>query len=494
MAIDREYRIRIATVADNSGTDEAGHGVAELGKKTEEAGEHAKLFNAHGREMHQLIHGLEELAPGAGLALRAMVHPDNIAAAGLVLILHQVLKAVEEYKKKLEEARQQAAELSTAVWEAQRDRAYEAADAARQYAEALKAIAEKVDGLKAKEELELATLNAQVAARKALIEAQEKGELAGAGGDKEKEAEIRRRYGHAQTQSELQGQQDRIALEQRQLEEEQRKKDEAKAKAATAEAAKENGPPDTKEVAEAKKWLEQHKDDVTKAQSRLDAAQKAAGGKSPEQLRADAELIARSGDENAAVGASIYFGQASDLEKATKALDEAKAANEAATKKVKEHEVAVDALNIAEEAAQKELDKYTQAVAARTAQIAKDQAVYNINKETQATIDNVEIESALKNLGVPFKSKLGKTILQAIDIEEAAGVTGNKLNGQDAQLIQQIAAAMRQSGASQDEITSLLQEFMDLHVDHARKIHDISQYLPQLKAQIDAMSGRPPNT
>lgn len=84
-----------------TGAKETGHGI-------EEAGEGIKIFNVHGREMHRLIHELDHALPGTGLLLRAAFHPETLGIAAVVLGIELITKAVEKYKKKLEEAHEAA--------------------------------------------------------------------------------------------------------------------------------------------------------------------------------------------------------------------------------------------------------------------------------------------------------------------------------------------------------------------------------------------------
>ena len=64
-----DYKINIITEADNSGAQSAAQGLQDVGKATETAGEHTHAFNTKGREMHEIMHKLNELVPGLGHAL-----------------------------------------------------------------------------------------------------------------------------------------------------------------------------------------------------------------------------------------------------------------------------------------------------------------------------------------------------------------------------------------------------------------------------------------
>lgn len=111
-----------AALADMDGLKTSAH---EAGEGVHGAGEDVKYFNTHGREMHKLIHELDHILPGTGLLMRSVFHPEALGIAALVLGIGLVHKAIEEYKKKLEEAHEAAvkadfAEGMEAVLEATR--------------------------------------------------------------------------------------------------------------------------------------------------------------------------------------------------------------------------------------------------------------------------------------------------------------------------------------------------------------------------------------
>jgi len=74
---DKEYKIRIATVADPSGLKQVSAGLGEVTEETKRSSsaneEHHKSFIHAGtgaKEFHKLIHTIAEDSPAMGLALR----------------------------------------------------------------------------------------------------------------------------------------------------------------------------------------------------------------------------------------------------------------------------------------------------------------------------------------------------------------------------------------------------------------------------------------
>lgn len=114
MSVDREYRIRISTVADGTAAANTAQDLKGVGKAGEEAGEGIKIFETHGREMHKLIHELDQILPGAGIALKAAFNPATLGLGATVLIIEQVKSALEEYNKKLDEIGEAAAKADLA--------------------------------------------------------------------------------------------------------------------------------------------------------------------------------------------------------------------------------------------------------------------------------------------------------------------------------------------------------------------------------------------
>ncbi len=86
--------------------------LATLAKKElPEAHEGVAVFNTHGRDMHRLLHELNKVAPGLGLALRSVFNPAGIGIAVAVVAVQQLVGWMESAKKKSEELKKNLEEM-----------------------------------------------------------------------------------------------------------------------------------------------------------------------------------------------------------------------------------------------------------------------------------------------------------------------------------------------------------------------------------------------
>jgi chromosome segregation ATPase len=103
VSVDREYRIKITTEANNAAAQQSAQELKDVGKATKEAGEHTEKFNTHGREMHEVLHKLNEVAPGLGQALKAVLSPEAAPIIGLIVAMEFLQKLFERMKRDAEE-------------------------------------------------------------------------------------------------------------------------------------------------------------------------------------------------------------------------------------------------------------------------------------------------------------------------------------------------------------------------------------------------------
>jgi hypothetical protein len=143
---------------EQSGTS-AGEGVAAANQK---AGEATELFNTHGREMHRLIHELDHMAPGLGVALRSAVHPSGLGIAATVVIIQQLVEHFQKMQEEARKAREETAAVTVAVWDAARTGADQARDAAEKYIKTIRDSGRALDDLKTKEALETAIFGERI--------------------------------------------------------------------------------------------------------------------------------------------------------------------------------------------------------------------------------------------------------------------------------------------------------------------------------------------
>jgi hypothetical protein len=114
MNIDRQYRIRIDLTADASGGKVATAALEETGKAAEKAG-------GHFHEMHHLVHGLNEIVPGLGLAMQAAFSPMGATVGMAVMALRLFNEAAKANDVELQKLAEEAARPLTRRLESLRD-------------------------------------------------------------------------------------------------------------------------------------------------------------------------------------------------------------------------------------------------------------------------------------------------------------------------------------------------------------------------------------
>ncbi len=172
MGVDREYRIRITTAADNSGTKEAAKGLADLSREEQETGKQADKLSLSHRELHMALAQLgPEFSHFGGMAQYALHNQVLAPVLGIVgafaLWQHRINSCVEalggiELPDNAKEQIGQVAALAES-WRAFNRAVMDAATAADSVDEASKRTLE--------------TLKAEEEEKKKLLEADKKLEL-----------------------------------------------------------------------------------------------------------------------------------------------------------------------------------------------------------------------------------------------------------------------------------------------------------------------------
>lgn len=133
MSVDRDYRIRILTVTEGDPGASA-RGLQDTGKAAEKAGEDIKLMEFKGRELHEALHKINEIAPGLGTALRAVFNPELLGVTGLILAVETVKGALDSWKKKMDDMAEAGAKADFAAGaNALRDAIRDATDAEAEF-------------------------------------------------------------------------------------------------------------------------------------------------------------------------------------------------------------------------------------------------------------------------------------------------------------------------------------------------------------------------
>lgn len=444
---------------------------SKAGPELEEAGEGAKKFNTHGREMHKLMHELNHIAPGLGNVLKVIFRPELMGIVAAITAVKVLVELIGEFKRKLNEVAEAQAAMEVAHWEAQIQKLQDAKTAASDYNEVLKSIWTSVDALKQKEDEELKVLQAIEAARRKILEAQEAAEKAAAKGDPVAEAGVAARYSRKKSDEELAAEQDAIDLKQTQELARAEAEKKAAAKLKQAQAANVAGLP-VDAYTDAKGRLEKDGKTLSEAEKNLKINKGLAD--------ADREYFSQHPEPGR--GESLAEG----LER--KSLAEVQAAKtqmESDKHIVANHEAALKKLTAAVKEAEADYKREHEARAALDQELKTAREVHRINTGAAKAAADVAAGSELAQAGFKPGSVLGRTLLGDINAEEGRA-HGERMTSGQAKGITDLVAALRAAGRNQNEINQIIKDMMDLHKSHAEKLIELATALSQIKAQAKA--------
>ena len=249
MSVDRDFTIRLNTIADNAGAKAAEDSIKQVGKASEETGEVGKksaegMFESH-HELHRLLHAIgNDAVPGIGQAFSALAMGPLGAVVALATAVEFVRGKIAETNKQLDEM---AATASRAFgggdWLTDYvNAAAQAATATADLEAAMKKAADAGDPVKNKYDAEAKAIQSTVAALKAKLEAEEQADLlaarkSGASPDviAATEADIHSRYGSRSQAVQDAADRELQIARQRELFERQSKADDLKAAAQGAQ-------------------------------------------------------------------------------------------------------------------------------------------------------------------------------------------------------------------------------------------------------------------
>jgi hypothetical protein len=413
--MEREVRYRIVGDASSgvAASKEAAAGLGNLSDGAKEAGKHTEAFNVHGRDMHKIMHALNEIAPGLGSAFKVIFNPATIGITATLVAIQTVSKWLDDYKEKIEKIREQQAQLKVAAWEAQVEATEKATSAAREYNERLKEIAENHDAVQKKEEARLAVLKAQLEVVMKLF------------GKDEESKESLTEKGSAQE----------LALKETFLKEAMLKKDELKKISDQAEAAVQAGAPGGVEAKQAEKRI---------SGRNIDELQKKS---------IDASALVNNIISGGGTAPSFLIERAA---KASKKLAEAEAAQEADNKIVDEHKAATGRLTKALEKAVSNYEKASQHERELGEEISKGHSVFDIQRSGRAQAA-FRGASGLTFAGFPAipDNPFTERMFHGMEAERAKG-RGEKLSEEQTGDIQFLADSLSSRGASGKQVIQIL--------------------------------------
>jgi hypothetical protein len=463
---DSSLDILIRTLAETVGAekvqaalDQVKESADKSGEAHEEASKKVDKHELSHRQLHKVMHAINELVPGLGTAMQFTFG----VTAGVVAVLVLGIKQLAAWMERIQEHYKKAAEDAAESWREQQEGCSKAKEMAADYASELKHVGENTEALKQKEEQELAVLKAIEEARKKILEAQEQAEMAAAKGNPVAEAEVQARYKRKKSAEELAAEEDEIAQKEANLQRERAAQAAAKQRSDKAqhEAQAIQVPPDA--VGEAKRWLERHKDDLTKAQEEV------------QQDEAVREALGKAG-----LTPTVGYGSPQEVERHRAELKKAEAEQLAHKKVIEDYDREKKNREDQASKATTEYGAATKTVTDREAEVARDKAVHDIHKQTAAAVTATETASELAQAGFKPGSKLGQTLIGDIQAEEARA-HGEAMTQAQAAGIHRLVASLQAAGHNQKQINDIIQTMMDLHKSHAEKLTALATALHQLR-------------
>jgi len=230
--------------AANDLLEQTSQNTTKFGKAGKEASEGLKLMEFHGGEFRKLVHELDAMVPGVGLALKAAFNPATLGLGVTVMLIERVKEALDEYNKKLDEAGEAAAkadfaESIHAAAEATRD----ANEEQEKYLANLHEIEKGEHGIAVELSRQLSLTAAIAAARQSAADAAHTLALA-----KLKEQETSGSLTPTQAALERQKVEDKYIADKRAAEEDKFKKDQQARTQAAVDAANKQGELERKEI------------------------------------------------------------------------------------------------------------------------------------------------------------------------------------------------------------------------------------------------------
>lgn len=428
---DGQLEILIKVLSDTLGAEKAAQVMEDYKKRVEEGGHEVEQFNLHSKEGHRLIHMLNEILPGTGLLLKSTFNKENIGLGATIIGLQLLMKVIEsvtekikEYFKHLEELKKQQAEIDVAKWEAI-GKAEE--DATKGAIELSKALSGTEDAAKKVLEVDKERLETL----KKILEIQ--------GGPKA--------TAEARTRAEMEDQ----------LSEATQNRLDAGIKLQQVSGIDRTGIMEKK--GEAEKWLEQHKDDVTKAQEELNKAKATKAFAATQFPMSDKQ--------------QNFYDE--EIKKAATALEAAKNAEVS-------HQSLVAAVNRQIAGYDDEIKKAKDELNSWIATIDKLQG--DLDKFDQGIKDTGLTDRAaqLKGMGLKPEGKAGQSVLSAVQAEEFSA-QGGQLDASGKLSIQHVMDALHAAGLSDRKVIQAAKMMRDMHLDTATKVTEILNDLKLIKAQ-----------
>ncbi len=488
MAVDREYRIRITTVADAAGANQAASGLDDVEKKTKKAGESAEHAGISHRALHVIFNqvGVASKELEFGLVALSGVMLGSVTFGAYAL--GEAIRLLTEHFKKQKEAALEAAKATVQFWTDSLQGNADARKAAADYAESMEKIFRRTDALKESETEEEAVLKRVGQERLKIMEAERQAEIAKAGGDKAEEARINARYGQKKSDIELDNELAEIDLKKVHLNDQLADAAAKERALRAAERAKEGGAEGRTEASLAEERLPALTTEIATLQ--------AARLKPADMTALQAEVARRAGEAsfatlpNGVMQLTAAGSARSQLEAANAAEEAYSAAQqefEQAKADVERFKTGTEALAKAVEEATKEFNAAADAAKATGAEIGKAEAAYQAGAAGSAAISGVRADRIASLVGAN-PSGLTRTLVS--DIDALGGLAeGRTMDAKQTANINALLGALHAARNSGEAINALLMELKDIHVDDQKKFNDLWVALRQVRAQANQELG-----
>jgi len=469
---DTQLDILIRLLADTQGANAVQNSLNKLKDSTGEASEAGKALNDTTEEgakkaeeseishhaLHQILHLIgRESGPEAEAALAA------IGAAGLgslsiaILAAQGTAEAMGKIVEKVKELREEAADVQSAVFEAQRQSMSDLAQAAADYEATLRRIKSVGDEIKKNDDERMAVIKASVDAAQKLLEYQEKQALIAANGNKEEEDRVKQIFEGRKETTASAGEVAKIVQTRNTLEELVTNAAAAKTRMDQAHAATTAATANSEEAARAQAEMDALKNRKGAGEndllSALFAATGLGKGATLDAARQEIERLkkeAATASDQPTIGEEpgtptlkqALQGRVEEAQKALDAVDKMEGKLNELNKVVVDHNIALDNLKKAEERASDEWKKLNDQADATRAALKQAEEIYKISAdESRAegkTAPSIPAVPSRNNSVAPSAEEAMQRIQQTEDALYAILNAGGQLDKTQAATLQQI--------------------------------------------------------
>lgn len=481
MSVDREYRIRISTVADNAGTDAAKKGIDEASNGMRNAEGETRKLKFSNQALNAILHQVGESSKRLQIGLMALsAVMTGSVLFGVQAVVQGVRLLINHFQEQKDKAIE-AARATVAMWEDTLQANTDAREAVDNYNQAIANIIKSVDTLKQKESEEESVLKRVLEARLKILEAMRQAELGAAKGNKEEEARINERYSRRQSDVELENEQAEIDLKKRQLARETSDAKSKEAAFAAAAKAKGAGAPGRTEAREAEEALAKLEGELHRLQAARMKPEDLA--KLRAEVEADVQWVKTHNQAQVAAYAAtgVPMGRVKGLQQANQAEEAYSAAQQEYEQRqavLKRYTDATKKLAKDVEEAEKVFKAAVDKMRGTQGEISTAEAAHKVNVDVAKTVHGVKDKAEIEGAGGRY-NPASQTILHMV--RAIAGTAeGGRMSTQETAYFNNLLAAAR--GANKENIAkSVIAELVNMHVDENQKWADLQRAIQEIR-------------